>query len=196
LVFSTGEGLRWALPEPGGPWSSISDGQSGLLEPHLDGPGLAIELYPDELRFDSEALWSPRAPIENGLRYDMPPGATPRCPAALLAGDIDSASDSASLRLHVMVIIGGTQGRSKEFGLSGSLYSLRFCFGSGNWNDGSCRRDLWGGGEPGNSCEGVLECVGEGVWMVSIGMTRGCDWEGFEFDPHCWPSGGGRFCNK
>jgi hypothetical protein len=35
-----------------------------VLELHRDGP----ELYPDELRFDSEAILSAREHIENGLR--------------------------------------------------------------------------------------------------------------------------------
>lgn len=53
-------------PELGG--SSTSEGHSGLLDPHLDGPGLAMELYPDELRLDSEAVRSAREHMENGLR--------------------------------------------------------------------------------------------------------------------------------
>jgi hypothetical protein len=38
------------------------------LEPQRDGPGLAMELYPDELRLDSEAVRSAREHMENGLR--------------------------------------------------------------------------------------------------------------------------------
>lgn len=40
-------------------------------------------------------------------------------------GDIDSASDSASLMLQVIVIMGGTKGRSREVGLSKSFKVLR-----------------------------------------------------------------------
>jgi len=56
-----GDGLRGggaggSLGRSGVSISSGSDGHKGLLEPHLDGPGLAIELYPEELRLDSLAV--------------------------------------------------------------------------------------------------------------------------------------------
>jgi hypothetical protein len=55
----------------------------------------------------------------------LPPG-TPRCtPPGLAAGEMDSVSDSASLILQVMVMSGGGQGKSNEFGLSSSLSRRR-----------------------------------------------------------------------
>lgn len=140
-----------------------------MLDPHLEGPGLAMELYPEELRFDSEALWSARPPMENGLRYIIPPEETLRCEEFLVAGEADSASDSVSLMLQVMVIMGGMQGRSREVGLSKSLIGRRGCLSSkvqSGWENLRC-----GGGEPGIKMEGAW--VGDGVWMVRVGMTSG-----------------------
>ena len=54
---------------------------------------------------------------------------TPGCvPPVLDAGEIDSVSDSASLMLQVMVMSGGGQGKSNEFGLSISLSRRRGFF--------------------------------------------------------------------
>lgn len=54
------------------------------------------------------------------------PPETPECvPPVLAAGEMDSVSDSASLILQVMVIRGGGQGKSNEFGLSSSLSKRR-----------------------------------------------------------------------
>lgn len=33
--------------------------------------------------------------------------------------------------------------------------------------------DLCGGGDPGNKIDELLEWVGEGVWMVRVGITSG-----------------------
>lgn len=42
-----------------------SSGHSGLLDEHREGPGEYAELYPDELRLDSDAL---RSTPRKGLR--------------------------------------------------------------------------------------------------------------------------------
>lgn len=42
-----------------------------------------------------------------------------------MAGDIDSVSDSASLKLQVIVISGGAQGKSNDVGLSNSFSIFR-----------------------------------------------------------------------
>lgn len=89
-----------------------------------------------------------------------------------MAGDIDSASESASLKLHVIVIRGGAQGKSREVGLSNSLSIFRSLgdLGVMNWKVSSC--DL-GGGEPAKPKNGGFLCVGDGVSIVSVGMTKG-----------------------
>jgi hypothetical protein len=127
---------------PGVRASSGSEAHRGLLEPHRDGPGLAMELYPDELRLDSLAVrWSERPQMENGLRYVIP-------------GFVEvfvtfSASDSNSL-IAVMVIIGGADGYSNEPDLSVSRFLTP---------------EHLGGGEP--ICMGG----GEGVWIINTGIT-------------------------
>lgn len=50
--------------------SSLSDMQSGLELPLRLGPGLAMELYPEELRLDSEVVLLPQVwvVVGKGLR--------------------------------------------------------------------------------------------------------------------------------
>lgn len=196
VVFNTGvDCLLSTCPDPCGPWSSISDGQSGLLEPHLDGPGLAIELYPDELRLDSDALCSPLGCMENGLRYVIPVEVFD----GLTAGEIESLSDSTSLMLQVIVIIGGAPGRSNEVGFSKSFSILLGCFGEGKGKQESLTL-LVGGGDPGKTMVGTLDCVGDGVSMINVGITRGGGSMviliSFLHLSASWPIGGGRLCEK
>lgn len=42
--------------------------ESGLLEPHREGPGEAMDEYPDDDRLDSEAMRSAREHMEKGDR--------------------------------------------------------------------------------------------------------------------------------
>lgn len=88
-----------------------------------------------------------------------------------MAGEMDSVSDSASLKLHVMVISGGAHGKSREVGLSNSfsIFLSRWNLGEINWKESSC---ALGGGEPADQKGGIL-CVGDGVSMVNVGMTSG-----------------------
>lgn len=151
---------------------SISLEHNLLCDPHRLGPGLAILEYPDELRFPSDGARSPCVHIENGLKYVMP--AVLAMSLFGIRGGFDvsdernSASDSASLMFAVMVIIGGTNGKSSEHGLSNCI-SSRFCcclLGKSPlvspMLDRCAGSDRCGGGDPGNMATGSRSLVGLG----------------------------------
>lgn len=92
----------------------------------------------------------------------------------------------------MIVISGGTAGKSKEVGLSNSFNIFLFCLENGKLSSFWAR---CGGGDPGNSNVGGVWWVGDGVCTVKVGIIN----EAGRFRSlsisrrGLLPNGGGRF---
>ena len=108
-----------------------------------------MELYPDELRFDSEAVRSVLEQPANGLRYTVVLDAPP----LHLVGQSGSESISP---VCVTVILGGVD--SSSDGLCSSLRNKQVA-------------DTSGGGVPGHRTIAGTSTTGEGSCMMNVGTV-------------------------